>query len=132
MKQLARLLLALAFGLTCQKARASDSDPWLGPDKALHFGVTAALALGGYAGSSPWLEARRDRAIVGGSVALTLGVGKELWDLSGHGDPSFRDLAWDVLGTAAGLALAVGIDSLVRAERGTPAQSSAGPLVFHF
>ncbi len=95
---------ALVSSLICGSARASDKDPWFGPDKALHFGVSVLLASGGYAASSPWLDTRTDRALAGGAFSLSLGAGKELWDLSGHGDPSWRDFTWDVLGTAVGLA----------------------------
>lgn len=123
---------ALAFMLTSAVASASDTDPWFGPDKAMHFGVSVGLAAGGYAASSPWLESRSERALVGGAFSLTLGASKELWDLAGHGDPSWRDFTWDVVGTALGLALAVGVDSLVSHGKDAPAQRSAQGLVFHF
>jgi len=38
------------------------------------------------------------RLAVGGGFAFSLGVAKELWDLSGHGDASWRDLTWDAVG----------------------------------
>ena len=125
---LAPATLVLAF--TCGSAHA-DPDPWFGTDKALHFGVSAALAAGGYAASSPWLESRTERAVAGGAFSLTLGASKELWDLAGHGDPSWRDFTWDVVGTAVGVALAVGIDALASPKR-DGAQSTAQGLVFHF
>ena len=53
-----------------------------------------------------------------------MGVAKELWDLSGHGDASWRDLTWDAVGTVTGLALAAAIDwtlgKLHRARRRGP------------
>jgi putative lipoprotein len=55
-------------------------------------------------------EDRRVRLGVGGGFALALGAGKELWDLSGHGDASWRDLTWDAVGTVTGLAVAAAID----------------------
>lgn len=122
----------LALALLPRAAAASDADPWFGPDKALHFGVSMGLAAGGYAAASPWLEKRGERALVGGAFSLTLGAGKELWDLAGHGDPSWRDFTWDVIGTAAGLALAVGIDALVHHDQERPSQPAAQGLVFHF
>jgi len=124
--------LALSLLLAPRAARASDADPWFGPDKALHFGVSMGLAAGGYAAASPWLESRTERALVGGAFSLTLGAGKELWDLAGHGDPSFRDFTWDVIGTAAGLAVAVGIDALVSPDKAPPERHAAQGLVFHF
>jgi len=124
--------ITLALAMAARPAAASDPDPWFGPDKALHFGVSAGLAAGGYAAVSPWLEGRGEKALVGGAFSLTLGAGKELWDMTGRGDPSWRDFTWDVLGTAVGLALAVGVDALVGRERDAPAARSAQGLVFHF
>ncbi|MET0790792.1 MAG: hypothetical protein ABW061_04670 [Polyangiaceae bacterium] len=123
--------LALCSSLFCGSAFATDSDPWFGPDKALHLGFSAALAAGGYAASSPWLSTRNQRALAGGAFSLTIGAGKELWDLSGHGDPSWRDFTWDVVGTAVGLALAAGVDAWAspnHASTGATGQS----LVLHF
>jgi putative lipoprotein len=125
-------LLALALSFGSRPAAASDPDPWFGPDKAIHFGVSAGLAAGGYAALSPWLESRGERALAGGAFSLTLGASKELWDLAGHGDPSWRDFTWDVLGTAVGIALAVGVDALVSGSKDTPAEHVAQGLVFHF
>lgn len=123
--------LALVSSLFCGAARASDSDPWFGPDKALHFGVSVALAAGGYAISSEILDTRNERALSGAAFSLTLGAGKELWDLSGHGDPSWRDFAWDVAGTAVGVALAASIDALTTSKQ-PPVSSAPQGLVFHF
>jgi putative lipoprotein len=123
---------ALALAMLPRAAAASDADPWFGPDKALHFGVSLGLAAGGYAAASPWLEKRTERALVGGAFSLTLGAGKELWDLAGHGDPSWRDFTWDVIGTAAGLAVAVGIDALVNQKQEPSTQRATQGLVFHF
>ena len=41
-------------------------------------------------------------------------MGKELADLGGYGDPSWKDLAWDGLGMVTGLAVAWGLDLLIR------------------
>src|SRR6478752_5716288 len=124
--------LVLALALVSRPAAAGEPDPWFGPDKALHFGVSMGLAAGGYAAVSPWLDSRAQRALAGGAFSLTLGAGKELWDLAGHGDPSFRDFTWDVLGTAAGVALAVGVDALISNGKGAPVERAAQGLVFHF
>ena len=122
----------LVFSLFANSACASDTDPWLGPDKALHFGVSAGIAAGGYAVSSIWLNRRYERALAGSACSLTLGASKELWDLTGHGDPSWRDFTWDALGTAVGIALAVGVDALVSPNHETSASANAQGLVFHF
>jgi putative lipoprotein len=129
---LAAAALALALALSSRSAAASDTDPWFGPDKAAHFAVSLGLAAGGYAALSPWLESRSERALGGAAFSLTLGAGKELWDLTGHGDPSWRDFTWDVLGTAAGVAVALGVDALVSQGKSAPAERVAQGLVFHF
>jgi putative lipoprotein len=127
----AGIAAALVSSLISGSARASDADPWFGPDKALHFGVSVVLAAGGYAASSAWLDSRNERALAGGAFSLTVGAGKELWDLGGHGDPSWRDFTWDVIGTAAGLALAAGVDALTSSKEPQHSASAQG-LVFHF
>jgi putative lipoprotein len=101
--------LGLALG-AARSARAADPDPWFGRDKALHFGASALLASGGYGATALVTEDRRVRLGVGGGFAFSLGVAKELWDLSGHGDASWRDLTWDAVGTVTGLAVAAAID----------------------
>ena len=123
---------ALACTLLAGSARASDTDPWFGPDKALHFGVSVALSAGGYAVSSIWLDTRTERAVAGGTFSLTLGAGKELWDLSGHGDPSWRDFTWDVIGTGCGVALAVAGDALLSSKQSPGVRASAQGLTFRF
>src|SRR5512134_305903 len=83
-----------------RRASADDPDEWWARDKALHFGVSAGLAAGGYAAATPIVDERWQRAAIGSGFALALGAGKELYDLSGHGDASWKDFAWDVAGTA--------------------------------
>lgn len=107
----AAVMVVLGSTLVATSAAASESDPWFGPDKALHFGVSVGLAAGGYGVSSLVLERPWQRALAGGSFSLALGAGKELYDLSGHGDPSWRDFTWDVAGTAVGLGIALLVDA---------------------
>jgi putative lipoprotein len=113
------IVVVLLFSLTPSMAHAG-SDRWLGPDKLLHFGACAGIAGAGYGAGAVLSEDRWPRFAIGGGLALSIGVGKELWDLAGHGDPSWRDLAWDVLGTAAGLGIAYGIDRLLSRDSGEP------------
>jgi putative lipoprotein len=96
--------------LSVAEARAEDPDPWFGHDKALHFGACAIIASGGYGATALVTDDWRARLGVGAGLALGAGAAKELWDLSGHGDASVRDLTWDAIGTAAGLAVAAAID----------------------
>jgi putative lipoprotein len=120
------LALALALMVTGRKAQAQDDDPWFGRDKALHFSFSAALAGGGYGGAALLTRSddRRWRLLAGAGLALTAGIGKELYDLSGHGDASVRDLAWDAIGTATGLLVAWAIDRLLFQN---PRRSAAAP-----
>lgn len=107
--------LALACALTrVPAAAAAESDPWFGHDKALHFSVSAGLAAGGYGVTAAVADDRHWRLPAGALVALGAGVGKELYDLTGRGDASWRDLTWDVLGTATGLGVAWLVDRLLR------------------
>jgi putative lipoprotein len=111
------LALLVASGLLLGRpglARADGPDPWWGRDKALHFGFSAAIAGGGYAASTPFVSSYAGRAAFGGGLAVTAGVSKEVLDLAGLGDPSWRDLTWDVIGAAVGVGLSLGIDWAVR------------------
>lgn len=106
-------------------ARADAADPWLGRDKMLHAGLSAAIAAGGYALSVPLVEPRPARAACGVGLSLTLGAAKELYDLAGHGTPSARDFTWDVLGALTGAGVAALIDFTVdriRARRSVRAR----------
>ena len=109
------LVLAGAALLLATEARAqqADTDPWLGRDKALHFAASASLALVGYAGTSLATDSRPTRVVVGASFALGVGVLKEVWNLTGHGDASWRDLTWDLVGTTTGILVAYAIDWLI-------------------
>ncbi len=123
--------------LGSSSARAGDPDPWLGTDKALHFGVSAGIAAGSYAASAAVLEARGHALLLAGGVTLAVGAGKEALDLAGFGDPSWKDFVADVAGTIVGLAVAWSVDLLVRGvsdkhpllgaprEPSTPARGSA-------
>lgn len=91
----------------------TDPDPWLGRDKALHFGASFGIATGGYGAAALMGEGTTVRLGMGAGLALGAGVGKELLDLAGFGHPSWRDLAWNVLGTASGLLFAWTIDRLL-------------------
>jgi putative lipoprotein len=95
------------------RASAQDPDPWLGRDKAYHFGASAAVAAGTYALTASHFNARWQPLVLAGGLAVGIGAGKELLDMAGMGDPSWKDFTWDVLGTIAGLALAWGADLLI-------------------
>lgn len=102
----------------------AEEDAWLGRDKALHFGASAVIAGSSYGVGTMFLDGRLGPAILGGSVALAAGAAKEGWDALGHGTPSWRDFAWDAIGTAVGLGIALGIDFLVRPKTSTHASNA--------
>ena len=107
------LLLSLTATLARPRVARADSanaDPWFGRDKVIHFAASGSLAVVGYAGASMLTENRPMRIGAGATLAIGAGVGKELWDLAGHGDASWRDFGWDLIGAATGLLVSVGVD----------------------
>src|SRR5262249_61081849 len=105
---------ALAARFVSNEARADDSDPWFGRDKFNHFVVTSAIASETYLVAAAHVKARGWALVIAGGTSLAIGGAKEAWDLAGHGDASWRDLTWDLIGTAAGLGLAWGLDLAIR------------------
>ena len=109
------LLLALVLGwLVAASPASAQQDDWLGRDKALHFGLSVGLAAGAYAVSAPFVEDPVTRFALGVGAGFGVGVLKEIWDATGRGTPSGRDLAWDVAGVATGAALSLLVDRLRR------------------
>ncbi len=93
------------------EARAAPSaDPWFGRDKALHFGASFGLAVGGYAAASLVFEERPGRIVTAAGIALGAGAAKEVADYFLKGNPSARDLTWDAVGTAMGVLVAWAFD----------------------
>jgi len=91
-------------------ARPAAAEEFFGADGALHFGFSAGISLGSYGVSTLFLEKPWQRALFASAFTLSLGAGKEVWDAAGHGDPSWRDFAWDVAGTGVGVGIAFTID----------------------
>ena len=114
MRRLVPSLLALAMIASAEPGQARGPDPWLGRDKAAHFAVSLGIASITYGVSTRYVDARGHALLIGGGVSLTIGAGKELLDLAGYGDPSWKDLVWDVIGTAAGLAVGWTVDVAIR------------------
>lgn len=100
-----------------------DRDRWWAPDKALHYSVSVGLAGAGYAGGALLFEAPSARLLTGAGVALGAGVAKELYDAGRGSFFSWKDLSWDALGTASGLALSWAVDRLFFAR---PLSSQGG------
>jgi len=128
------LRIATMLTLCSMPVLAQSADPWLGPDKALHFGVSLGLASGGYAASALVLEPRWARACAGGGLALLAGGAKELYDLNGGGNASWKDFTWDVLGAATGVGLAYVVDRWLWPRPAVPREAMqrvpSGPFDF--
>ncbi len=105
-------VIALTMSIPA-RARAADPDPWFGRDKALHFSATFVIASGGYGATALLSDNVPMRLGVGGGLGIAVGAAKELYDLSGRGDPSWRDFAWDVVGTATGVGVCWMLDRFV-------------------
>lgn len=115
--------LASALLLAPAPARAAppDPDPWFGPDKALHFTLSSVIAGGGYGMTALFDDHLATRIAFGAGLGIAVGAGKELWDLAGHGNPSWKDFTWDVIGTCVGVGIAVTIDIATRSPERAPA-----------
>lgn len=110
-RRVAAALLACALSLAiAPRAHAAEHDPWFGRDKALHFGACFTLSTGGYAGTALLTEKTPVRAATGAGLALSAGIAKEVYDRYAGGDPSWRDLTWDAVGTATGVLVAWLVD----------------------
>jgi len=94
-------------------APAPDPDPWLGRDKALHFGASAALVGASYTVTALATHDPGHRLGVSAAFAFSVGIGKEIADRYTGGDSSLRDLTWDAIGTASGLVVAWLLDRYV-------------------
>ena len=111
-------------------AFAQEADPWFGADKALHFTVSASISGAAYGLSGLDFTTRPPRFVFGVGLALAAGVGKELYDLAGYGDPSWRDLAWDALGAGVCVLVAWLVDLAFETPSGatrSPARRALTP-----
>jgi putative lipoprotein len=126
---LAVLCLCLLAPLSArgEEPEIASRDDWFAQDKALHFGVSAGLAGAGYAGGALLFDAPGTRWLTGAGVALGAGIGKELYDAGRGSFFSFKDLTWDVVGTATGLGLSWAVDRLLF-HREAPASTGSGAL----
>lgn len=118
----------LGLALISPPVSAQDADPWWGADKAAHLGVSAGLSLVGYGLATPLTDDRSLRALGGFAGALSIGIGKELYDAVGPGRASMKDLMWDVVGAAVGTFVVWALDEAYADSAGPPTQDSAQPL----
>jgi putative lipoprotein len=130
---MSRLVWTAILGITFLP-RPAWADDWWGRDKALHFTVSIGVSSLAYAAAAPLTERRDFRAGVGAATALSLGAMKEGYDALGHGDPSWRDFAWDVAGTAVGVMIAYAVDCIVSEtpNRSARTASARSPITISF
>jgi uncharacterized protein YfiM (DUF2279 family) len=117
-----RVPMVVFVACTLVAGSAHAEDAWWGPDKRLHLAVSTAIPPLGFMISGNFLDDTGAKLAVGASLGLGLGAAKELvWDKAfGNGDPSWKDFAWDAVGTAAGVGLTWAVDRLVSSPRPTP------------
>jgi putative lipoprotein len=130
-----RTIHAVVAALACSLplgARAADPDPFWGRDKALHFGATAAISAGGYAAGTALWDERWKAIVLAGGAALGAGAIKEGLDAAGLGDPSWKDFAWDAIGTSCGIAIALAVDVAIHGGRMPRMATAPSTLIVHF
>lgn len=127
----ARTLL-LTGVLVCFAGEARAEDRWWARDKALHFGVSGALAAGGYGAGAIVFDERWQRATSGAALALSLGIAKEVYDEIDYGGASYKDMVFDVAGTAVGLTAAWLIDVAINGTSDETRTARTTQLGFSF
>lgn len=97
--------LLLIFSLHA-RSDAGGPDRWFAVDKAKHFFAAAFVQTVSFSAFRS-VGVSRGAALAGASlVSASVSVGKELRDrVTPGGDPSLKDLAWDVAGIAVASAL---------------------------
>ena len=100
--RLCSALLAAVLFSGCATAN-HPGDRWFSRDKAYHFAVASALG----AGATAAADGNDAAPVIGVGVAMSFGVGKELYDRDVQKEYwSWKDLAWDLAGAVAGAAAA--------------------------
>lgn len=91
-------LVALALG---GQPANTYPDRWFAPDKVEHFVMSAFIQSVAYSAFRQTGMQHRGSLVGASAVTLSVGAGKELWDATGRGDPSLKDLTADIAGGAA-------------------------------
>ncbi|MFP2962073.1 YfiM family protein [Myxococcus sp. 1LA] len=120
-------MLLLVF-LAPRVTRAASGDEWLGPDKPKHFAACFVLAGAGYTGGALLFDKPHARWLTGAGLAMGVGVAKEVYDKGRGTTFSMKDLAWDGIGTASGLAVSYLVDRLLFRREDAPEVAQLRPL----
>jgi uncharacterized protein YfiM (DUF2279 family) len=81
-------------------------DDWFTADKADHFFTSAMLSAGTYLALRVTHNDEPTAFVSSLTGTLTIGIGKEVWDVFHPGTPSWKDLTADLLGTLLGISSA--------------------------
>lgn len=107
------------LGLYASTACAAENDA-LGPDKALHFTVSVGLTLSASLAFDVVGVDEPEASPLSIGFALSLGVGKELFDALRGSGFSAADLTWDVLGVASAVLVRCVLRVLLAPPRAPP------------
>lgn len=102
-------LLALALLVSTP----ASADEWWGTDKALHLSVSIGLGAAGYSVGALITENEFGRVAAGALGAVAIGALKEFADALGLGQPSMKDLMWDLIGSVTGALFGWVVDRFV-------------------
>ena len=102
--------LAVSTPATAQEG-SGQADRWLDPDKPLHAFAAGWTAGAGYAAGIELEWRPADRRLGAIAAGLAASVGKETFDWTRGRPFSFKDLAADLAGIAAFVALSAALDS---------------------
>ena len=95
------LLGIAAPGAAQRNEVAYAANDWIGEDKVKHLAISAAITGMGYGASRVVLDRDPSLGVAIGAAAVA-GVLREVHDYRLGKPFSFKDLAWDALGVAAG------------------------------
>ena len=120
----AAALKAFALAAVLCAGCAHAADQWWAYDKGEHLIATTVISSLGTQVPRFWVESVFARAAIGFGAAVVVGAGKELLDLTGFGDPSWKDFTWDVIGAAVGTVISLAVEWVV--ERVFPSAGIGG------
>jgi len=80
----------------------AEAQQLLPQDKLLHLGGSYVVGATTTSIAYYYTKDKKTATIIGLSVVLLSGLGKEIWDIN-HGNPEVNDLAADIVGGALGI-----------------------------
>ena len=89
---------------------AITKDAWFAKGKLKHFSVSFLIGVATYSVARWGNASKNDASIAGLSLSSTCGVAKEIDDEVRRNNWSYKDLAWDFLGSGVGVSLSNALD----------------------